>query len=499
MFVSLTPLLVVNTTRLLTRTTFLICLLFVLLSCQSHKQETLARLSFAKAEQYARQQNADSAIIFYQDAIDRFPYFSNDSLKGHIYNRLGRFYTNNSLYQDAQRLFRAAWSFNQKLEDKTLASRSLRGIGKNFAFLSQSDSALAYMQKALSLADEIQDKEETSSLHNNLSGIYIDLHDYDKALYHNHISTQTSNDSNNIYRNYLIKAKIYRMKGQTDSALTYFHRALQSQDLYTQTATYMALARLAKEQNWSNYNEWLEQYYQLKDSINHSESPVRITATSKELEKINIHHAGEKRLYWITILFLALLPLGVYLLIKLQRARLRTSEMDKQLRHSSATIEQLHEQLTALQAQLEQAQRQQETQQEQQAIHDRLHTMQQTITENLIQTGKSCLNKFRKSTTYENLRKQLNEQNGILSLEKQARFQQLVLKDFKFFVQYLQTFTPLSQEDNYLCCLSLAGFNTKECACCRGVSSEAIRSQKNRIKEKLGKSLGQDQLFKHLF
>ena len=65
-------------------------------------------------------------------------------------------------------------------------------------------------------------------------------------------STQTSNDSNNIYRNYLIKAKIYRMKGQTDSALTYFHRALQSQDLYTQTATYMALARLAKEQNWRN-------------------------------------------------------------------------------------------------------------------------------------------------------------------------------------------------------------------------------------------------------
>ncbi|MGN0036698.1 MAG: tetratricopeptide repeat protein [Bacteroidaceae bacterium] len=488
-----------NKIHLLLRSTFLICPVLAFLSCQSHKQETLARQSFAKAEQYARQQNADSAVIFYQDAIDRLAYSSNDSLKGHIYNRLGRLYTNNSLYQDAQQLYRTAWSFSQKLEDKTLASRSLRGIGKNFAFLSQPDSALAYLQKALSFADEIQDQEEISSLHNNLSGIYIDLRDYDKALYHNHISTQTSNDSDNIYRNYLIKARIYRMKGQTDSASTYCHRALQSQDLYTQAATYLALARLAKEQHWSNYNEWLEQYYQLKDSINQSESPVRITATSKELEKIHIHHAGEKRLYWVILLFLALLPLGVYHQIKLQRARRKTSEMDKQLQHSSATIEQLHQQLTALQAQLAQAQRQQETQQEQQAIYDKLQTMQQTITQNLIQTGEGCLNKFRKSTTYDNLCKQLSEQNGILSLEKQARFQQLVLKDFKSFVQYLQTFTPLSQEDIYLCCLSLAGFSTKECACCRGVSNEAIRSQKNRIKEKLGKSFGQDLLYKHLF
>jgi DNA-binding NarL/FixJ family response regulator len=47
---------------------------------------------------------------------------------------------------------------------------------------------------------------------------------------------------------------------------------------------------------------------------------------------------------------------------------------------------------------------------------------------------------------------------------------------------------PIQEEKDeaqVLCCLVKCGLNTKECAVCKGVSLNAIRTQKSRIKSKL--------------
>ena len=49
----------------------------------------------------------------------------------------------------------------------------------------------------------------------------------------------------------------------------------------------------------------------------------------------------------------------------------------------------------------------------------------------------------------------------------------------------LKKHTKLTQDEAVLCCLVKCGLNTKECAVCKGVSLNAIRTQKSRIKSKL--------------
>ena len=74
--------------------------------------------------------------------------------------------------------------------------------------------------------------------------------------------------------------------------------------------------------------------------------------------------------------------------------------------------------------------------------------------------------------------------DGIENEERQM-VSQSIHKAFNEYIDALKKHTKLTQDEAVLCCLVKCGLNTKECAVCKGVSLNAIRTQKSRIKSKL--------------
>ena len=107
------------------------------------------------------------------------------------------------------------------------------------------------------------------------------------------------------------------------------------------------------------------------------------------------------------------------------------------------------------------------------------------IIEIIRKAGELCSKNFKNSNEYTLLYKKINSDKESLSYEEQKKFQTIILKEFDTYLQQLSSIIPLTDNDAFLCALLQLGFSTKECAACRGISSETIRSQRTRIKKKI--------------
>lgn len=477
----------------------IILVLSILLFTACHTDLPQAEKLFEKGKTLESEGYIDSAVMVYHHAIDLLDHTNENKLKGEIHNQLGNLFTNNSLYQNAFDAFQEGLKYNIQLEDLTNASKSLRGMGKSYAFRLVPDSAIKYVLKAYQLIPRIKDNEEISSIHNNLSGMYVDLKDYDKALQHNALSSSITQDSANIYRNYYIKGEIFNIQEKYDSAWVYYTAAAQSDNIYTKAGCYLELSRLAKKTQHPKYAEYMEAYHDLNDSIARLEQTSAITIAEQNHLKNAISKEKTKLSNWIfAILGMSLLLIG-YHQYKIRRAIKKNNAMDKILQDNEIIINRLQRQMSDINNELIQSKAQQETEQKQTEIYERLKKMQETVISNIKLTGEECTKNFLKSKTYKEMKSKLKEQKFVLPQSEQDKYQAAVIKEFSPYIQYLSTFAKMSHEDYYLCCLALSGFSTKECAFCRGVTNEAIRSQKIRIKEKFMKSFGTLIPFKHIF
>ncbi len=474
-------------------------ILLILLLSACHRDIQKAEELFEKGKTLENEGCIDSAVIIYHQAIDLLAYTDKNTLKGEIYNQLGNLFINNSLYQNAFEAFKEGLKYNINLEDRTNASISLRGMGKSYAFRLIPDSAIKYVIQASLLIPHIKDREEISSIHNNLSGLYVDLKNFDKALEHNTLSSILTKDSANIYRNYYIKGEIFNIQENYDSAWTYYTAASHSNNIYTKAGCYLELSKLAKKINPSKYAAYMEIYHDLNDSISRLEQTAEITIAEQYHLKNTINKERTKLSNWIFIfLGISILLIG-YHQYKIRTEKKKNNDMDKILRDNEIIIQQLHHQLSEIDKALIQSKNHQETAQKQTEIYEKLQNTQGIIISNIKITGEECVRAFMKSKIYRELKNKLKEHNSVLLQADQEKYQTDIIKEFRPYIQYLSTFTKMSQEDYYLCCLGLAGFTTKECAFCRGVTNEAIRSQKIRIKEKFMKSFGTITPFKHIF
>ena len=99
--------------------------------------------------------------------------------------------------------------------------------------------------------------------------------------------------------------------------------------------------------------------------------------------------------------------------------------------------------------------------------------------------GETCNKHFKESNIYTDLYKKINSDKESLSYNEQKSFQTAILKEFDTYLQQVSSIVPLTDNDAFLCALLQLGFSTKECAACRGISSETIRSQRTRIRKKI--------------
>lgn len=481
----------------------LLLLLILPISCLID-EDTKAHILFNEGKLLEQEQMFDSAAITYLKAVALSEEEGVAPLTGKIYNRLGDLYVSNNLFDEALSAYKEAVKYNVPLADKLHASQSYRGIGKCYLYTDRSDSAIAYFSKALRLLDEVDYKDEISSIYNNLSSAYYNLKDYDLALRYNTLALQMDEDSAYVYMDYFARGDIMAALQKHDSAQYYYLLGTRSDFIETKAGCYFRLSELSKVLGSADSVNYMKCYVELCDSIAKMNQSTQIQSLAHEyhLEQVVSEEEGKR---WL--LFLILFAIGMvvaWFLHRHAKNRLRHEheKQDEERYQSAHAVEALRKEISAVEKELAQLKEEKDKEPEA-SIHsealERLAAIQEKIMSNMEKYATNCTKDFVKSMKYRMIKKKLKEHPSILPQQEQLEVANVVNETFRTFIRYLSVFTEMPSEDCLLCCLALCRFTTKECSFIRGVSSEAIRSQRSRIKRRITDTFQSTALFDSIF
>ncbi len=239
----------------------LFLLIMYLYSCNelNNRQHALSLLK--EGERLESLNLGDSAFKAYQKSIKILERTNEYELLGEAHLKVGRLLTQHTLNEEALCEYKKVRQYGEKLEDKTLLSKSMRYIGQHFLLKDSTDYGIKCVKDPLNYINQIKDPEEIAFIYNNLSFIYYEQKQYREALVYNDLSLSYCTDTILKYKNYSVRGNIYFRIGMKDSARYYFQRGLKSPNLYTQASIHYHLYEMDSLKR--HYNK----YIVLRDSI----------------------------------------------------------------------------------------------------------------------------------------------------------------------------------------------------------------------------------------
>lgn len=174
----------------------------------------------------------------------------------------------------------------QILEGKDEQAYPLRGIGGVFFSQNEKDSALHYYQQSLDCALKMKNNDLIGALYHDFAMVYNEEKDYVKA--YDFISKAIMLMGENATNAYLLKAKIMLNLNELDSASYFFHKNINQLDIYGRAVCYDGMCQIAKKRGeWKIATEHMERYKILYDSI-------QLMSDNKELNQLMDKHRLEE-------------------------------------------------------------------------------------------------------------------------------------------------------------------------------------------------------------
>lgn len=451
----------------------LVCIVFCALG--GCKQDTHianrikeATLLFEKGKIKEQAGKMDSAIIYYRTSIDLLEKCDTCKLKIEVYQQLASILWLYRYYDRSIETYRTAYHIAKRFNDKTYVSSCLRGIGICFLLNNQTDSALYYVNTAYHYIPEIKKQEEIASIYNNLSAIYTEKKNYHQAMLWNQKAITFNTNINALQRNYAQQANLYLILNRLDSAHYYAQLALKSTDPYTRVSCLETLFGIACKNQSADSIQYYTQLTHLSDSLWRENKAVEIGEAEIILKQQQITKGIQQVMTKRRIFFWILIMTTVsYTSIQLFRL------IRKSRKHENETIEkeifaetypnpvqpEQMEQITSL-------------------------IPPQYNQEILIKKGNMMAELFKNSLSYQKLIQKM-EKEETFTYQEQFEFIESVEQTFDSFIDELTAIYKLTKEESVLCCLALTGLSNRQCATCKNVSENAIRTQKSRIKSKI--------------
>jgi len=133
---------------------------------------------------YEKEQRYDSALYFQKLALNFFKLSADQQGLAAIHDNLGSIYEDQGIYDLAFYHFTQALNLNQTLNNKSAIVINLNNIGDVYRKQEMLDSALMYSLKALELSKQVNLPYQTKSANRDLSKIYAQKADNERALYY---------------------------------------------------------------------------------------------------------------------------------------------------------------------------------------------------------------------------------------------------------------------------------------------------------------------------
>ena len=201
-----------------------------------------------------------------------------------IYDNLAECYEEEDLDDVAMEAYRKAY---QILKGGSEQAYPLRGIANVYFSQSDRDSALCYYQKALDYALVVQDSNLIGPLYHDLAMVYYEEEDYiqaDKYISKAIIALGQDRSANAC----LLKAKIMFNLNELDSASYYFSKDIDLFDIYGKAVCYDGMYQVAKKrEEWRTAMENMDAYKTFYDSI-------QVLTDNEELKRLMDKHQIEE-------------------------------------------------------------------------------------------------------------------------------------------------------------------------------------------------------------
>ena len=230
---------------------------------------------------YSEKGYASFAVEEYLTAIRLMP-VRNEFL-AMIYDNLAECYEEDRLYNVAIENYRAAY---QILKGKDEQTYPMRGIARVFLLQNEKDSALYYYQQALDCALADQDSSLIGALYHDLAMVYSEKKDYIQA--DKFVSKAILLQGQDAINTCLSKAQIMLNLNKLDSASYFFSKNMDQLDIYGKAVCYDGMYQIAKKKGeWKTATENMDAYKILYDSM-------QIMTDNEELNRLMDKHQLEE-------------------------------------------------------------------------------------------------------------------------------------------------------------------------------------------------------------
>lgn len=221
------------------------------------------------------------AVEEYLAAIRLMPV--EDEFLAMIYDNLAECYEEDRLYNVAIENYRAAYHI---LKGKNEQIYPMRGIARVFLLQNEKDSALYYYQQALDCALVDQDSSLIGALYHDLAMVYNEKKDYVQA--DKFVSKAILLQGQDAINTCLSKTQIMLNLNKLDSASYFFSKNMDQLDIYGKAVCYDGMYQIAKKKGeWKTATENVDAYKILYDSM-------QIMTDNEELNRLMDKHQLEE-------------------------------------------------------------------------------------------------------------------------------------------------------------------------------------------------------------
>lgn len=221
------------------------------------------------------------AVDEYLTAIRLMPV--RDEFLAMIYDNLADCYEKDELDNVAMEAYRAAY---QILKGKSGQIYPMRGIARMFLLQNRKDSALFYYQQALDCALADKDSSLIGALYHDFAMVYNEKKDY--ILANQYVSKAIMIQGEGAVNACLSKAQIMLNLNQLDSASYFYNKNMSQLDIYGKAVCYDGMYQIAKKKGeWKVATENMDIYKVLYDSI-------QIMTDNEELNRLMDKHQLEE-------------------------------------------------------------------------------------------------------------------------------------------------------------------------------------------------------------
>ena len=221
------------------------------------------------------------AVDEYLTAIRLMPV--RDEFLAMIYDNLADCYEKDELDNVAMEAYRAAY---QILKGKSGQIYPMRGIARMFLLQNRKDSALFYYQQALDCALADKDSSLIGALYHDFAMVYNEKKDY--ILANQYVSKAIMIQGAGAVNACLSKAQIMLNLNQLDSASYFYNKNMSQLDIYGKAVCYDGMYQIAKKKGeWKVATENMDIYKVLYDSI-------QIMTDNEELNRLMDKHQLEE-------------------------------------------------------------------------------------------------------------------------------------------------------------------------------------------------------------